>query len=221
MTAYKALCESAGEADVRVAVRSSATAEDAGETSFAGMHRSFTNILGADAVCEKVVACWVSTFEDRAFTYRAMQQVTTEPAMAVVVHLMVQSTRSGVMFTANPATSDTSHLVIEAAFGQGEVVVSGAVEPDTYIVRRDPLEITDVRVGRKDHEIVRGIDGNDQLVALDAAQGGRRVLDDQELLTIARLGLESRPTMGARKTSSSSSIPLGSRTSCSPGRSRH
>jgi len=190
VAAYGSLCALAGEPDVRVAVRSSATAEDAGETSFAGMHRSFTNVAGADAVCDNVVACWMSTFEDRAFTYRAMQHVTSEPAMAVVVHLMVQSTRSGVMFTADPATSDRSHLVIEAAFGQGEVVVSGAVEPDTYIVRRNPLAVIDVRVGRKDHEIVRGADGTDQVVALDDADSNRRVLTDQELLMIAELGLQ-------------------------------
>jgi pyruvate,water dikinase len=194
--AYAGLCARLGEAEAAVAVRSSATAEDAGETSFAGMHKSFTNVRGAKEVCARVVDCWVSTFEDRAFGYRAAQHVDAEPAMAVVVQQMVESTRSGVMFTVDPSTSDATRMVIEAAFGQGEVVVSGSVEPDTYVVQRDPLQVVDVRIGVKAYQIVRGTSGRDDVQPLTGDRGTRRVVEDAELLTLARLGLEAEAHYG-------------------------
>jgi pyruvate,water dikinase len=187
--AYHALSERTGSTEVTVAVRSSATAEDAGDTSFAGMHETFTNVTGSDALCDRVLACWVSAFGARAFTYRAIQAVTTEPAIAVVVQQMVNVSRSGVLFTVDPATVDTTHMVVEAAFGQGEVVVSGAVEPDTYTVQRNPLAVIQARVGIKTHAIVRGPDGLDTRVDFDIAEGSRRVLTDEEVLMLAELGL--------------------------------
>ncbi len=187
--AYAKLCANAGETDVSVAVRSSATAEDGATTSFAGMHDSYTNVSGADAVCGRLLACWASTFDERAYTYRAVQGITAEPAIAVVVQRMVASERSGVMFTVDPATSDRSHLVIEGAFGLGEVVVGGAVEPDTYTVQREPLAVIAARIGIKTHEIVRGPDGADMRVDFDGEAGRRRVLDDVEVLAVAKLGL--------------------------------
>jgi pyruvate,water dikinase len=196
VAAYDELCARVGRPDVAVAVRSSATAEDAGDTSFAGMHETFTNVSGADAVCGRVLDCWRSAFGDRAFTYRALQGVGTEPAIAVVVQVMVPTARSGVMFTADPATADRSRIVIEAAFGQGEVVVGGQVEPDTYIVRRQPLAVESVRVGLKTHQIVRGPDGSDQRVDLSPAEGMRRVLSDDEVHTLARIGNEAEAHYG-------------------------
>ena len=189
VAAYDELCRRAGAADVAVAVRSSATAEDAGDTSFAVMHETFTNVHGADAVCARVVDCWRSGFKDRAFTYRAMQRVGTEPAIAVVVQQMAPAARSGVMFTADPSTGDRGRLVVEAAFGQGEVVVGGEVEPDTYVVRREPLAVVEARIGVKTHAIVCGPDGEDLRVDFDAAEGSRRVLSDDEVLGLARLGI--------------------------------
>jgi pyruvate,water dikinase len=93
VAAYDELCRRAGVDELPVAVRSSATAEDAGDTSFAGMHETFTNVRGGDAVCARVVDCWRSGFQDRAFTYRAMQRVDTEPAIAVVVQQMAPAAR--------------------------------------------------------------------------------------------------------------------------------
>jgi pyruvate,water dikinase len=189
VAAYDELCHRAGVDDMAVAVRSSATAEDAGDTSFAGMHETFTNVRGADAVCARVVDCWRSGFQDRAFTYRAMQGVDTEPAIAVVVQRMAPAARSGVMFTVDPASGDRSRLVVEAAFGQGEVVVGGQVEPDTYVVRREPPAVVEARIGVKTHAIVCGPDGEDLRVDLDPVDGGRRVLTDDEILELARLGM--------------------------------
>lgn len=196
LVAYDRLCHETGEPDVRVAVRSSATAEDAGDTSFAGMHETFTNVSGRDELVDRIVACWRSGFGDRAFTYRALQHVDAEPAIAVVVQQMVASTRSGVLFTVDPATSDRTHLVVEAAFGQGEVVVGGQVEPDTYVVRREPLAVLQARVGLKSHAIYRGADGHDERVELSPDESARRVLTDEEILALSRIGLAAEAYYG-------------------------
>src|SRR5690606_1875370 len=113
--------------DVPVAVRSSATAEDTAGTSFAGMHETFANVVGDDAVLARVVDCWASLYGQRVIAYRASQGLDEEPAIAVVVQQLVESERAGVLFTADPSTGDTTRVVIEAAFGLGEVVVSGQV----------------------------------------------------------------------------------------------
>jgi pyruvate,water dikinase len=172
-----------------VAVRSSATSEDTAGTSFAGMHQTFTNVSGHEELLLRLVSCWESVFNDRVLTYRATQGMHEEPAIAVVVQQMVPAERSGVMFTADPSTGDTAKLVIEGAFGQGEVVVSGAVEPDTYVVDKKGPRVISTRIGSKSHKIERGPDGHDLTVELDAAQSSVRVLDDIEVVALARLGM--------------------------------
>jgi pyruvate,water dikinase len=174
---------------VSVAVRSSGIGEDAEDTSFAGMNETFTNVAGEDEVLARLVDCWASLWGARSIFYRGDKSLTAEPAIAVVVQEMVPSERSGVMFTLDPSTGDTGHIVIEAAFGQGEVVVSGMVEPDTYVVDKNGLRLLHVRVGTQHFKIVRGPDGEDQRIDLDSDEGGRRVLDDDEVVEVARLGL--------------------------------
>jgi pyruvate,water dikinase len=174
----------------RVAVRSSATAEDTAGTSFAGMNRTFTNVEGATAVVDAVVGCWVSLFGARVVAYRQACKLTDEPAIAVVVQQMVDSERSGVMFTADPATGADDRIVIEAALGLGEVVVSGQVEPDTYTVGKSDLQVLAVRVGRQTHKIVSGPSG-DERIALSPAEGDARVCSDDELVALAQLGLRA------------------------------
>ncbi|RZQ65898.1 phosphoenolpyruvate synthase [Amycolatopsis suaedae] len=169
-----------------VAVRSSATGEDGAEASFAGMNASFTNVWGDHALTARVLDCWMSLFSPRVIAYRASRGFTAEPAIAVVVQCMVTAERSGVVFTADPRTGDRDRLVIEAVFGQGEAVVSGAVEPDTYVVAKDALTIVSARVGSQAHKIVAGAAGGDETVALPPGRGRRRVLDDALLLELAR-----------------------------------
>ncbi len=120
-----------------VAVRSSATGEDSADASFAGMNASFTNVSGDDALLERVADCWASLFSPRVVAYRAGRGYTAEPAIAIVVQRMVRTERAGVIFTADPRTGDRSLVVVEASFGQGEAIVSGAVELDTYVVAKD------------------------------------------------------------------------------------
>ncbi len=182
---------------VRVAVRSSGIGEDAEGTSFAGMNETFTNVAGDEQLLGRVVDCWASLWGARSIFYRGDKDLTEEPAIAVVVQEMVPSVRSGVMFTVDPSTGETDHIVIEAAFGQGEVVVSGLVEPDTYVVAKDGPRLLHARVGTQSFEIVRGSDGEDQRVELDAAEGGRRVLSDDEILEVARIGLATEAHYGS------------------------
>jgi len=117
--ALAAAYERFGESEA-VAVRSSATSEDTASTSFAGMHESFTNIVGEASLVEHVKACWASAYGARVIAYRKAQHMTEEPKIAVVVQKMVSSTRSGVMFTADPAQGARSKAGIEAACGLGQ-----------------------------------------------------------------------------------------------------
>lgn len=173
-----------------VAVRSSATAEDAAGTSFAGMHDTFTNVIGDEAVLARLSDCWASLFGDRVIAYRASQGMDEEPAIAVAVQAQIPSERSGVMFTADPSTSDRSRLVIEGALGLGEVVVSGAVEPDTYIVAKDSLRVVSSRIGHQTHQLLPGEGGTIRRVELADAEADARVLGDAEVRELAELGLK-------------------------------
>jgi pyruvate,water dikinase len=184
LAAYRALGP-----DAVVAVRSSATGEDGRDASFAGMNATITNVSGEDGLIDAVLRCWMSLFSPRVITYRASRDFTTDPAMAVVIQRMVDSDKAGVAFTADPSNGAEDRVVIEGAFGLGEVVVSGEVEPDTYIVSKETLEVLDIRIGHKAFKIVRGPDGNDKVVDLDDGQADARVLDDAELKRIAELAI--------------------------------
>jgi len=192
--------ELGGGRPVPVAVRSSATAEDTAGTSFAGMNQTFTDVVGDDELIEHVRDCWASLYGERVLAYRAGQQTTgpgEEPALAVVVQRMVRSERSGVMFSADPTSGDATRVVIEAAFGLGEVVVGGQVVPDTYLLDKVGPTLLDTRVGRQSHQIVRGPDGHDIRVELSADQGSRRVLSDEEAVELARLAIRVEEHYGA------------------------
>ena len=186
LAAYRAL-----GSDAVVAVRSSATGEDGADASFAGMNATITNVSGEDSLIDAVLRCWMSLFSPRVITYRASRDFTGEPAMAVVIQQMVNSDKAGVAFTADPSNGAKDRVVIEGAFGLGEVVVSGEVEPDTYIVSKETLELLEVRIGHKAFKIVRGPDGHDKVVDLDDQQTDARVLDDTELKRIAELAIST------------------------------
>jgi pyruvate,water dikinase len=175
--------------DVPVAVRSSATAEDTAGASFAGMHETYANVVGADAVVERLVDCWASLYGERVIAYRAGRGFVEEPAIAVVVQVMAEPDRAGVMFTADPATGSRDHIVVEGAFGLGEVVVSGQVEPDTYVVAKAGPSIASVRVGHKTHQLVSRAGGTVERLDLPADRADARVLGDDEVLELARTGL--------------------------------
>jgi pyruvate, water dikinase len=175
-------------ANVVVAVRSSATGEDGRDASFAGMNQTITNVAGEDALIDAVQTCWASLFSPRVLTYRSSRGFSADPAMAVVVQQMVAPEQAGVAFTKDPSTGE-DHVVIEAALGQGEVVVSGKVQPDTYVVDKESFQVLDSQVGYQAFKIVAGPDGADTTVTLEPAQANSRVLDDAALRKIAELAV--------------------------------
>lgn len=182
--------------DAVVAVRSSATGEDGNDASFAGMNATFTNISGDDELIDAVQRCWASLFSPRVVTYRASRKFTGVPAMAVVVQTMVASERSGVAFTADPSTGRRDVVVVEAALGQGEVVVSGSVEPDTYVIAKEGLRVLTTRVGKQNFEIVRGSDRRDLTVELDDARANAQVLTDADASSVAQLAVAAEEHYG-------------------------
>jgi pyruvate, water dikinase len=119
-----------------VAVRSSACAEDSAAASYAGQQETYLNVDGLEAVLGRVVDCWLSFFADHAVFYRQEKGSLDDLAMAVVVQQMVDSRKSGVLFTADPVHGRKDRMVVEAAFGLGEQVVSGEVTPDHYVLDR-------------------------------------------------------------------------------------
>jgi pyruvate, water dikinase len=128
--AYEAL----GGGDV--AVRSSACSEDSETASYAGQQETYLSVRGADSVAARVVECWASFFSDRALFYRARKGSLDDLGMAVVVQRMVDPDKSGVLFTVDPVQRRRDRMIVEAVFGLGEQVVSGAVTPDHYVLDR-------------------------------------------------------------------------------------
>ncbi|WP_456468323.1 pyruvate, water dikinase [Archaeoglobus sp.] len=184
--AYRKLCEDEGE-EVYVAVRSSATAEDLPDASFAGQQETYLNVRGEDEVVDKVKKCWGSLFTPRAIYYRAQKGFRHEDvSIAVVVQKMVNSEKSGVMFTSHPVTGEKK-CIIEAIFGLGEAIVSGLVTPDTYIYDRIARKLVEVKIGQKDFMLTKQ-DGKTVKVKLDPEKANERVLSDEEIERLVTLG---------------------------------
>ncbi len=187
--AYEELSKRNGVKAEFVAVRSSATMEDSDQASFAGMNATFLNVHGKEDLIRNVKGCWASLYGARVVFYRAKQQLLDEPEIAVVVQKMVNSEKAGVMFTANPSTSNLSSLVIEGAFGLGEVVVGGLVSPDYYEVDKSTQKIKDIRVSHKNFKIIRDEKGQNKQVNLSSKEAEQQVLSEAEVLELANLGL--------------------------------
>jgi pyruvate,water dikinase len=177
-----------------VAVRSSATAEDLPSASFAGQQSTFLNIEGEDNVVGAVRACWASLFEARAIFYRVENGFEhMKVGIAVPVQHMIQSERSGVMFTVEPDTSDTTKIYIEAVCGLGEAIVSGEVTPDEYTVDKKSLEILNCKVAVQERQLVRGKGGEGEeldtnvWVEVPAALGGSQKLTNDEVVKLAEI----------------------------------
>jgi pyruvate,water dikinase len=168
---------------LRVAVRSSATAEDLPEASFAGQQDTYLNVYGAESVVEHVKRCWASLFTARATFYRVAHGIPHERThMSVTVQKMVNSKAAGVMFTLHPVTGDESVIVIESSWGLGESVVGGKVTPDEYIVERSSLRVVEEKINRKTF-----------MVTFDPSLGRNVHLhwDDEKQAWIAEDGLAS------------------------------
>lgn len=191
LAAYSELGEGA------VAVRSSATAEDMEEASFAGQQESYLNIQSKDEVLSAVRRCWSSLWTARAIAYRARQGIAPEVvALAVMIQRMVFASAAGVLFTANPLTGDTGEMVINAAWGLGEAVVAGAVTPDMLVVEKRNGALKRLHVGNKllmtialEHGTMEGPVPDEMRAA--------RVLTDEQVAELVRLGRAVEDTFGS------------------------
>jgi len=174
-----------------VAVRSSATAEDTDEASFAGQQSTYLNISGAGDVIDAVAACWASLFEVRAIDYRARCGFDHMAcSMAVIVQGMVQATRSGVAFTCDPVSHADQTIVIEAVRGLGEALVSGEVTPDMYVVDKATLTVLERTVVEQKRELAHGGGTGLQTNAwrdVPNVQRTRPKLDDGEISRLAAI----------------------------------
>jgi pyruvate,water dikinase len=149
-TAYEEMCRRLNMKDVFVAVRSSATAEDLADASFAGQQETFLNVRGIKELLEATVKCWSSLFTPRAIFYRTEKGFAHEQVfISVGVQKMVNSRAAGVTFTINPVTGDPSQIVIEGNYGLGEAVVSGSVTPDDFVVDKKSMKIVERRLAKK------------------------------------------------------------------------
>lgn len=189
---YKKLCPM----DEPVAVRSSATAEDLPEASFAGQQETYLGVVEAEQVIKRVKSCWASCFTDRAIVYRAKHQIKDEQvAAAVVVQKLVEADKAGVMFTVNPITNK-EEVVVEACWGLGEALVSGEVSPDQYIVDKSTNKVILANVLPKTHMIVRHkSEVTTKEVPHDKVR--ERVLSDNELKRLNELAIKLEEFFGA------------------------
>ncbi|MEK6973291.1 MAG: phosphoenolpyruvate synthase [archaeon] len=170
-----------------VAVRSSATAEDLPEASFAGQQDTYLNVMGNEELINKVRKCWASLFTARATYYRKEQGFPTEKVgIAVVVQKMINSESSGVMFTADP-TGERSKIIIEAGFGLGEAIVSGTITPDNYVVDRTSMKLIGKKINAQELKIIR--QGNSTIkMPMEKTEAKQQKLADELIVELANIG---------------------------------
>ncbi len=187
--AYNALCRRIGKENAFVAIRSSATAEDLPEASFAGQQDTYLNIKGEEELIKYVRKCWASLFEARAIFYREENNFDHSSVyIAVVVQEMVNAEKAGVMFTAHPSTGDEK-ILIEAAWGLGEAVVSGTVTPDTIWVDKENEEILDYQISEKNIMFRKNPNtGKTEKIPVPDDMKKKQVLNNDEIAGLTKLG---------------------------------
>ena len=184
--AYAELAKKVGEELPFVAVRSSATAEDLPDASFAGQQDTYLNVQGAETVIAKVKECYASCFTDRAVYYREKQGFDhLDVALSAVIQMMVFSKAAGVMFTVNVATGNDENILIEAAYGLGEYVVQGTVTPDNYTVSKAENKIIEINVNAQDVMLVRKKGGDCEEQPVPAENYHKQTLTNEQILELA------------------------------------
>ena len=188
--AYQKLGKKMHAPNIFVAVRSSATAEDLPDASFAGQQETYLNVKGPDELVEKTVKCWSSLFTPRAIFYRTTKGFKHEQVLiSVGVQKMVNARSAGVMFTINPVTGYRNQIVIEGTWGLGEAVVSGAETPDHFEVDKESLQVTERRIVKKTVEYVRNPEtGKTEHVEVPPERQEEPSLTDEEIRRLAELG---------------------------------
>lgn len=203
--AYKDLSSHIGLDNPEVAVRSSATAEDLPEASFAGQQDTYLHISGVEELINYVRRCWASLWTARAIYYRVKQNFDHfDVSLSVVIQKMVNSGKSGVMFTANPINNNTDEIMINASWGLGEAVVSGSVTPDEYLVNKKSKEIIERHIAEKNTMIVKKQDGvgTEEVKVADyigEEYVNSQCLTDEEIMVLVDYGLKIEELYGAHQ----------------------
>jgi len=193
----KAYPELAQDSMVPLAVRSSATTEDLPNASFAGQQETYLNIIGLEALLDAVQRCWASLWTERAVSYRASLGIDPRAVrLAVAVELLVDATVAGVLFTADPLTGRRRQVVIDANPGLGEAVVSGAVNPDHFVVQTTTRQITQRRLGEKLLAVRATAGGGTEHVELTTGKT-EACLTDEQIRALAALGARVEAHYGA------------------------
>jgi pyruvate,water dikinase len=174
--------------EVPVAVRSSATAEDLPDASFAGQQDTYLWIIGEHNVMQKVRECWASLYTARAISYREANNIPSEGlSIAVAIQKMVNSRSSGVAMTIDPTTGDKTKIVIDSSWGLGEMVVSGEVTPDNYVVDKVMLSVVKRIVSDKHEELVPNGRGGIVRREVDEERRNSPSLSEEEIVSVAKL----------------------------------
>jgi pyruvate,water dikinase len=183
--------------DVPLAVRSSATDEDAPDRSFAGQHDSCLGVVGEAECLQAVKQCWASLWNDRAFEYR--RKLATdhlEAVMAVIVQTLVPAEAAGVVFTADPITGQSGWLIIEGGFGLGEPIVSGKAAPDRIVLNKDDLAVSQRTIANKTRQVLLDAKGRVQERAVPPEKAQRPCLEDAVARRLAELALKAEHAFG-------------------------
>ncbi|MFA5406409.1 MAG: phosphoenolpyruvate synthase [Candidatus Nanoarchaeia archaeon] len=172
-----------------VAVRSSATAEDMPDTSFAGQQESFLNVKGSEGVIRAVKDCWASLFTARSIFYRVKNNLKHETVLiAVIIQKMVDSEKSGVAFSIHPASGNKNEIIIEAGWGLGEYIVKGIINPDNYIIDKETISIKNKLIKKQIKMLTRDpISGKNIEVEIPDQKREKQVLDDVQIIGLARV----------------------------------
>lgn len=185
-----------GLPEIAVAVRSSAVDEDSAGASFAGQHETYLNIVGAEGIVQAVARCWESARSERALEYRRQQGLSVERArLAVLVQQIIASDVSAVVFSANPVTGNRDEVMINASWGLGESLVGGNVTPDTFVVRKSDLAVTDRKIAEKQRMTV-AVPGGTREVDVPRFLRWEASLNDDQAAEMAQLALSLEAMMG-------------------------
>lgn len=186
--AYKKLGSSSS--DAFVAVRSSATAEDLPGASFAGQQETFLNVKGETNLILKIKECWASLYEERAIFYRHENHFDNRKiGIAVPVQKMIESDKSGVMFTINPVNNDKSRIIIEAVYGLGEMIVQGKVKPDHYEVLKTDNKILAKEISVQDKQMKKARNEN-KITRVSFFSKKKQKITDSQIIALAKLGMK-------------------------------
>lgn len=193
--AYTALAVRCGCRNPAVAVRSSAVDEDGSQASFAGQHATFLNVAGLDAVLDAVERCWASASNEDVLVYRRQHGLSQERARPpVLIQELVMADVSAIIFSANPVTGQRTEIIVTASWGLGESLVGGTVTPDSWVIRKDTLEIIDERVADK-RRLTVALDGGTREVDTPRLLREQPALSTEQVRELAQLSIRLEETM--------------------------